>query len=109
MPAILKGWFDRVWVAGVAFHLDPNGGPIRRGLTNIRHLAVVTTHGSPRWFIAFGVGNPGKAVLMRGLARLIAPGATKRFLAAYDMDRAQPARRQRFLSRVEHAFQAFGR
>ena len=61
MPAILKGWFDRVWTPGVAFHLPPGGGQIRPGLTNIRHLAVVTTHGSPWWFITLGLGNPGEA------------------------------------------------
>ena len=106
MPAILKGWFDRVWVAGVAFHIDPKGGPIRRGLTNIRHLAVVTTHGSPWWFITFGVGNPGRRVLLRGLARLIAPGASKSFLAAYDMDQARRPRLERFLARVDQTFRA---
>jgi NAD(P)H dehydrogenase (quinone) len=109
MPAILKGWFDRVWAPGVAFHLPPGGGRIRRGLTNIRHLAVVTTYGSPWWFIAFGLGNPGKTVLMRGFARLIAPGAALRFLALYDMDRAKSPRLERFLARVERAFQSFGR
>ncbi|TMK06760.1 MAG: NAD(P)H-dependent oxidoreductase, partial [Alphaproteobacteria bacterium] len=29
MPAILKGWFDRVWASGVAFTLPERGGAIR--------------------------------------------------------------------------------
>jgi putative NADPH-quinone reductase len=37
MPAILKGYLDRVWVPGVAFDLLPHGGAIRPGLTNIRN------------------------------------------------------------------------
>jgi NAD(P)H dehydrogenase (quinone) len=109
LPAILKGWFDRVWTPGVAFHLPHGGGPIRRGLVNIRHLMVVTTYGSPGWFIALGLGNPGRAVLMRGMARLIAPDAATRFVALYDMDAATPARRARFLARVERAARSFGR
>ncbi|MDB5483206.1 MAG: dehydrogenase [Caulobacteraceae bacterium] len=107
MPAILKGWFDRVWAPGVAFHLPPRGGPLRRGLTNIRSFAVVTTHGSPWWVIALGLGNPGKTVLMRGIAPLLAPGAAIRFLALYDMDRAGRPRLERFLEGVERAFRSF--
>lgn len=107
MPAILKGWFDRVWAPGVAFHLPLGGGGLRRGLTNIRRFAVVTTYGSPWWVIALGLGNPGKTVLTKGFAPLIARGATTRFLALYDMDRATHPRLERFLARVEHTFQSF--
>src|SRR5690348_935763 len=34
MPAILKGYFDRVWAHTVAFHLPDGGGAIRPALTN---------------------------------------------------------------------------
>ena len=108
LPAILKGWFDRVWAPGVAFHLATGGGGLRRGLANIRHFWVVTTHGSPWWVIAAGLGNPGRRVLMRGFTPLIARGATTRFLALYDMDRAERPRLERFLARVERTFRFFG-
>ena len=48
-PAILKGFFDRVFAPGVAFRHDKDGGRIIPLLTNIRHFWVLTTTGSPWW------------------------------------------------------------
>ena len=105
MPAILKGWFDRVWAPGVAFELQPGGGAIVPRLTNIRRLAVVTTHGSPWWFMTFFMREPGRAVLTRGLRRLLAPGARLRYMAHYAMDVSTAASRALFVARVERAMQ----
>lgn len=52
MPAILKGWFDRVWHLGYAYgHRGPDGEWLGYGdgfLAGKRALAVVTT-GGPSW------------------------------------------------------------
>ena len=101
MPAMLKGWFDRVWAPGVAFDLRPGGGAIVPRLTNIRRLIVVTTYGSPWWFMTFYMREPGRAVLTRGLRRLLAPGARVTYLAHYNMDVSTPASRAQFMARVE--------
>lgn len=106
-PAILKGWFDRVWLPGVAFHLPEGGGTIRPGLTNIRKLGVVTTTGSPRWFLKLWMRDPLKALLLRGIKRLMAPGAGHVWLAHYSMDSSTPESRKRFLARVSAAFEKF--
>jgi putative NADPH-quinone reductase len=101
MPAILKGYFDRVWVPGVAFDLEPEGRGLRGRLDHIRLIAVVTTYGSPWWFIKLHMRDPGKAVLMRGLGRLIRPGAKRLYLAQYGMDRSTSEGRMRFIGKVE--------
>ena len=51
VPAIMKGFLDRVFLPGVAFHLRDDGRVVP-GLDNVRKLAVVTTYhlrsGGPR-------------------------------------------------------------
>ena len=107
MPAMLKGYFDRVWVPGVAFDLQPHGGAIRPCLTNIRKYAVVTTTGSPWWFMRLYMRDPGKRVLMRGLRRLFAANVAMDYLCHYGIDTSTPASRARFLARVQATFAAF--
>ena len=99
MPAILKGYFDRVWLPGVAFEFGAHA--IKPLLTGIRLFGVVTTTGAPQWFTRVYMGNPSRKVLMRGLARLlVAPRAERFWLALHGMDNASSAARSGFLERV---------
>ena len=99
MPAILKGYFDRVWLPGVAFEFGPQA--IRPLLTSIRLFGVVTTTGAPQWFTRFYMGNPSRKVLMRGLARLmVVPRAERFWLALYGMENVSAAKRSAFVQRV---------
>jgi len=99
MPAILKGYFDRVWLPGVAFEFGPQA--IRPLLTCIRMFGVVTTTGAPEWFTRIYMGNPSRKVLMRGLARLVvAPRAERFWLALYGMENATDAKRTEFIEQV---------
>jgi NAD(P)H dehydrogenase (quinone) len=43
MPALLKGYFDRVWRPYVAYRMD--GERISPLLTNIKRMVVIVTHG----------------------------------------------------------------
>lgn len=97
MPAMLKGWFDRIWVPGVTFKLG--AGAIEPQLTNIRRLGVVTTYGSPWWLLLF-LGWPDRRVIAGGIRRLMAKGCQLDWLSLNRMDHRGPADREAFLAKV---------
>jgi NAD(P)H dehydrogenase (quinone) len=102
MPAMLKGWVDRVWGPGVAFTYDPKDRHLTPALRNIKLFGVVTSYGSPWWMVRLFAGNPGHKVLMRGMKPLCAKGVHSFYLAHYDMDHSTETSRRAFLDKVRH-------
>jgi len=100
MPAMLKGYFDRVWAPGTAFAHDLAGGRIKPLLTHIRLFGVVTSYGSPWWLTRLVMQDPGRKVLLRALRPMCGPGVRSFYLAHYDMDRSSVASRAAFIERV---------
>lgn len=104
LPAIMKGFIDRIFVPGVAFEHDKAGGRIIPLMTHIRTFWVVTSTGSPWWVVHLYMGNPVKRILKRGVAAFCAKGLDFRMLAIHDTDRATDEKRKTFLARVKVAF-----
>ncbi|MDC9808766.1 MULTISPECIES: NAD(P)H-dependent oxidoreductase [Rhizobium] len=102
-PAVLKGFFDRIFAPGVAFTHDAAGGRIVPQLTNIRLLYALTTTGSPWWLVQLYMGNPVRRLLKRGIAAFCSKKLVFRMLSLHDMDRATEARRKAHLERVRKA------
>lgn len=102
-PAILKGFFDRVFLPGVSFRME--NGLVKPALTEIRKLAAVTSYGGSRWR-AFGAGDPPRKVVSRAL-RYATQAEKLRYLALYDMNRASDAKRAAFLARVGAEMERF--
>ena len=102
LPAILKGFVDRVFLPGVAFELKDDGAFVPT-LHNIRRLGVVCTYGGGRLKTLL-MGDPPRRFLTRMVRPICAPGARCDYLAHYDMDHTRPERRKRFLMRVEAKF-----
>lgn len=102
LPAMLKGWLDRVLLPGVAFELPPDGRDIRPLLTNIARLGVFTTAGAS-WWLTRLVGAPGRRTVLRGVRFLCARQCRTAFVAHYNMDASTPQSRTAHLQRVDRA------
>jgi NAD(P)H dehydrogenase (quinone) len=100
LPAILKGFIDRVFIPGVAFTNDPDGGRLIPKLGNIKHFWAITSTGSPWWIVHFYMGNPVKRQLKRGVAAFCSKGLDFRMLSLHDMDRSTPEKCRAFLEKV---------
>lgn len=100
LPAMLKGWLDRVLLPGVAFQMpDAAHKNLRPGLRHIARLGVFTTCGSS-WLQSLLAGQPGRRQVQRGVGWLCKPLLRKAFLAQYRMDASTPDRRARHLARL---------
>ena len=97
-PAILKGWLDRTFRPGIAFHPMPTG--LKPGLPNIRLLAVITSLGASRLQYNLILAAPGKRQFLRSLRACTNPRCKTLWLAHYAIDASTEASRARHLAKI---------
>lgn len=98
-PAMLKGWFDRVLMKGIAWDLPAGESRLRPGLTNIRRMVVITTHGSSK-FVNVRQGEPGKRTAFRSVRLMFHWRTRCTWIGLYGLDRTSEADRARMLTKV---------
>lgn len=99
LPAILKGWLERIMVPGVGFRFDADGR-VRPGLDHVRRVVGISTYGSPRAYVA-AINDNGRRTLMRTLWLSCGWRTRRTWLGLYRMDTQDDAARAAFLGRVE--------
>jgi NAD(P)H dehydrogenase (quinone) len=99
-PAILKGWVDRVWVAGVAWELPDGANRIRPRLGNIRRIIAITGHGSSK-LVNMAEGESGKRTVTRSMRAMCSWRTRTTWCALYGLDASTAEQRDAFLERVE--------
>jgi NAD(P)H dehydrogenase (quinone) len=98
MPAMLKGFLDRMFMPGVAFDIsDPE--KLKPMLDNIKCIAGIATYGRP-WWMALAMGDPPRKVVTRYLRWFANRRARVYYHALYDMNVATPQQRKAFMDRV---------
>ncbi|MEO5902206.1 MAG: NAD(P)H-dependent oxidoreductase, partial [Ilumatobacteraceae bacterium] len=101
MPAILKGWLERVMVPGVGFVFDASGR-VRPGLTHVRRLVGISTYGSPHWYVRL-VNDNGRRTISRALRMSTGWRTRTTWLPLYGVDATTIQQRDAFVAGVASA------
>lgn len=106
-PAMLKGWFDRVWSPGVAYNHADDLGAIKPLLDNLEKVLVVTTLGAPWWVDRLLMRQPVKRVMKIALLGTCAKNSKLKFLSLYNsekLSKQQIATFKRSIDKVIHSW-----
>jgi putative NADPH-quinone reductase len=100
-PAMLKGWFDRVWGPGVAYDHAADYGPIKPRLNRMREMLAVTSLGAPWWVDRMVMRQPVKKVLKTAIVGVCAPKCRFQMLTIYKSESLTASQVDRFTARME--------
>lgn len=103
-PAILKGWFDRVWAPGHAYNHASDLGAITPCLSKLKDVKVITTLGSPWWVDTFIVWKPVYRILRIALLGTCTKGCKFKMLSFYSSENVTQSRVERFISKMKSCF-----
>ena len=99
-PAILKGWFDRVWAPGIAYDHASDLGPIKPRLDRLERVLAVTSVGAPWWVDRLVMWQPVKRILRIAIIGTCAPHCRFEMLSLYKAEKLAAAEVEVFSARI---------
>jgi NAD(P)H dehydrogenase (quinone) len=100
LPAILKGWFDRVWAPGAAYDHASDLGAIKPRLDKLRRTLAITSLGAPWWVDYFVLRRPVRRQLKFALLGTCAPQSSFEMLSLHKSEKLDESRVRQFKNRI---------
>lgn len=99
-PAILKGWFDRVWAPGVAYDHAQDLGAIKARLSSLKRVLAITTLGAAWWVDWLVLWRPVQRILKLAILGACAPSCRLEMLSLYKAESLTPQAVAGFQARI---------
>ncbi|RQW61218.1 flavodoxin family protein [Vibrio viridaestus] len=103
-PAMLKGWFDRVWAPTHAYNHASDLGAITPCLVNLKEVKVITTLGSPWWVDMFVLWKPIHRTFRIALLGACAKKCKFQMLSLYKCEAASQSKIDSFVDKIRSKF-----
>ncbi|MBR0629404.1 hypothetical protein HER23_15400 [Bacillus altitudinis S70-5-12] len=101
LPAILKGFIDKVMLSGFAFIEDQNTGTLKGLLTNIKKTTVISTSTTDKEYIESEAGNAIQSVFInRTLADLGLKNESTKWIHFSRVNLTTDEKRKQFLKEI---------
>lgn len=105
-PAMLKGYFDRVLIPGVAFEINSENKKISPSLANITHVSSITSFGRS-YFEVLYIGDNGKRLLQNVFLKLCHPKCNFTYDVMYNSDKVSKDERSNFIKQLQSKYKNF--
>ena len=99
MPALMKGFFDRIFLPGFAFEYQENS-PFPKKLLKGKTAEIITTMDTPVWYYKWVLGNTGIKVLKNSILGFCGV-KNRRTTYLSVVKTSEEKQRQKWLSKIE--------
>ncbi len=103
MPAMTKGFIDKVIFPGLAYTQEKNSVRMKPLLTNIKSITVISTMNTPSWLYRILFGNAVRKALLLGTFWKTGY-KNRKWINLTQVKSASPAKRESWLKKMEERF-----
>lgn len=106
MPAMTKGFIDRVLFPGIVYDHHPRGFGLVPLLKNLKSVTIITTMNKPRWMYSLLIGNLIRKAMLNGVFKTMGYKNLK-WISYCSVKNVSQEKRVKWLAALENKYAQF--